>query len=264
GWAGRPPSQAARALTGDRRRSRRLAGDLDTIAGKALERDPQRRYGTAAALAEDLERHLAQRPVRARRPTVAYRLGRAVVRHKLASVFVLSVVLLAGALGYQTLALARQNEQTRRQKTRAEDLAGFLINLFRIADPGESRGEEVTAGDRRGAHQPGVVRRGEDRPRQSPGAAPGNRPGFGARPGRHPDQAGHARQRARRLWVEPPVLRAGAGEQTAAAPRGRPFAGGGPERPGPRGDGDRRPREGSGLAHRIRSDQPPRRLPRPR
>jgi len=147
GWAGRPPSQAARALTGDRRRSRRLAGDLDTIAGKALERDPQRRYGTAAALAEDLERHLAQRPVRARRPTVAYRLGRAVVRHKLASVFVLSVVLLAGALGYQTLALARQNEQTRRQKTRAEDLAGFLINLFRIADPGESRGEEVTARD---------------------------------------------------------------------------------------------------------------------
>jgi eukaryotic-like serine/threonine-protein kinase len=147
GWSHRPPSQALLALTGDRRASRRLAGDLDTIVGKALERSAERRYGTAAALAEDLERHLSRRPVLARRPTLAYRLGRAVVRHKLASAFVLSVVLLMGALGAQTLFLIRQNAQTARQKARAEDLAGFLIDLFRIADPGESRGEAVTARD---------------------------------------------------------------------------------------------------------------------
>ena len=42
----------------DERRARRLEGDLDTIATKALARDPQRRYASAAALADDLRRYL--------------------------------------------------------------------------------------------------------------------------------------------------------------------------------------------------------------
>ncbi|HSS48989.1 MAG TPA: protein kinase [Thermoanaerobaculia bacterium] len=94
GWAERPPSQALVALSGAkdaeaRRLARRVSGDLDTIIGKALEREPERRYGTAAALAEDIERHLAQKPVAARRPTLAYRLSRALARHKLAAALML-------------------------------------------------------------------------------------------------------------------------------------------------------------------------------
>ena len=46
---------------------RRLRGDLDTVLGVALARDPARRYAGAEALAEDLRRHRTQRPLRARR-----------------------------------------------------------------------------------------------------------------------------------------------------------------------------------------------------
>ena len=101
GRVGRTPSEPGRRRArhgGDaetRRLARRLAGDLDTIVGKALEPEPERRYGTAAALAEDVERHLTQRPVAARRPTLAYRLSRTLVRHKLAAALGLAVCLLA-------------------------------------------------------------------------------------------------------------------------------------------------------------------------
>lgn len=140
GWADRPPSQAARALTPGaegRRLARRLRGDLDTIVATARERESARRYGTAAALAEDVERHLANRPVAARRPTLAYRLGRAVVRHKLASAFALSLALFAATAAWQAYEIDRQRD-------RAEALSGFLQGLFRGADPEQTRGNTLT------------------------------------------------------------------------------------------------------------------------
>jgi hypothetical protein len=51
---------------------RSLRGDLDWIVVKAIERDRNRRYETANALALDLERHLASKPVSARPPTLGY------------------------------------------------------------------------------------------------------------------------------------------------------------------------------------------------
>lgn len=54
--------------------------DLETICLKCLEKDPHRRYGSAEALAEDLEHHAAGRPIRARPPGVAYR-SRQWIRH---------------------------------------------------------------------------------------------------------------------------------------------------------------------------------------
>lgn len=140
GWADRPPSQAARALLGGaegRRLARRLEGDLDTIVATARERESARRYGTAAALAEDVERHLTHRPVAARRPTLAYRLGRAVVRHKLASAFALSLALFAATAAWQAYEIDRQRD-------RAEALSGFLQGLFRGADPEQTRGNTLT------------------------------------------------------------------------------------------------------------------------
>lgn len=58
-----------------------LRGDLDTICLKALEKEPSRRYQSAAAMAEDIERYLTDQPILARRAGALYRLRKFVVRH---------------------------------------------------------------------------------------------------------------------------------------------------------------------------------------
>jgi non-specific serine/threonine protein kinase/serine/threonine-protein kinase len=62
---------------------RQLRGDLDKIALMALRREPERRYGTAEQLAEDVRRHLGHRPVSARTPTMGYLLSSFFARHRL-------------------------------------------------------------------------------------------------------------------------------------------------------------------------------------
>jgi serine/threonine-protein kinase len=150
GWRGRSPgpvpSQVARQLARrDGRFARRLSGDLDAIVAKALEPDPQRRYGTAAELADDLRRHLDRLPVRARRPTLPYRLGRAVRRHKLAAAFAASLVLFGAAASWQAIEVARQRDRAEAQRRRAEALSSYMTGLFRVADPEQNRGAAVTA-----------------------------------------------------------------------------------------------------------------------
>src|SRR4029079_7948238 len=61
---------------------RALRGDLETIVGKALKKDPAQRYASVGALADDLRRFLDGRPVQARPDTAAYRLRKFVGRHR--------------------------------------------------------------------------------------------------------------------------------------------------------------------------------------
>jgi tetratricopeptide (TPR) repeat protein len=78
--------------------------ELDWIVMKCLEKDRNRRYGTATELALDLQRYLADEPVQARPPSRAYRLRKFVRRHKtvLATATVLGgmLLLVAGTLGW--------------------------------------------------------------------------------------------------------------------------------------------------------------------
>jgi ankyrin repeat protein/serine/threonine protein kinase len=61
---------------------RLVRGDLDWIVMKALEKDRQRRYETATALAEDVARHLRAEPVSAAAPSLLYRTGKFVRRNR--------------------------------------------------------------------------------------------------------------------------------------------------------------------------------------
>ena len=61
---------------------REIAGDLDTIALKALNKSPDRRYRTAGELGDDIRRHLAGFPVHARADTLLYRASKYVSRHR--------------------------------------------------------------------------------------------------------------------------------------------------------------------------------------
>ncbi len=74
---------SARRQTEPRKLMRLVAGDLDWIVMKALEKDRTRRDETALGLAGDVERHLRNEPVVARPPSVAYRFRKWVKRNRI-------------------------------------------------------------------------------------------------------------------------------------------------------------------------------------
>ena len=101
---------------------RRLRGDLDWITLKAMEKDRMRRYQTAHALAEDIERHLNNEPVLAGRPGTLYRFQKLVRRNKgvFAAVAVVAAVLVLGAL-VSTWQAIRATRAEREQNRLRED-----------------------------------------------------------------------------------------------------------------------------------------------
>src|SRR5438067_7659239 len=74
--------------------------DLSTICVKCLEKDPQRRYPSALALAEDLERWLKHEPIRARRSGVFTRGRKWVQRNPTSALLAAALVALAAASGW--------------------------------------------------------------------------------------------------------------------------------------------------------------------
>ena len=84
----------------NRKFSRLQKRELDWIVMKALEKDRERRYESANALAEDLERYLANEPVQACPPSLAYRVKKFTGRHKkLINGLVFVMVVLGIAVG---------------------------------------------------------------------------------------------------------------------------------------------------------------------
>jgi len=62
--------------------ARTLRGDLDAITAKAMAKDRDLRYESAAALADDVGRYLANEPIRAQPPSISYRAWKLVRRHR--------------------------------------------------------------------------------------------------------------------------------------------------------------------------------------
>jgi len=129
--------------------SRRLRGDLDWIVLKAIAKEPNHRYDSPVELAADIERHLRCEPVLASPPSLRYRFGKFLRRHK--GLAALALVLLAVGFKYaydvrreqlRTLAALAEAESARAE---AQQVTDFLVDVFEVADPTEARGNEVTA-----------------------------------------------------------------------------------------------------------------------
>lgn len=140
---------AARRSTTPARLQKQLVGDLDNIIGMAMRKDPERRYASAEQLATDLEHHLSGQPVLATSDTWMYRTGKFVRRHVLSvAAAVLAVVTLAAfsAVTYiQAQRIAQERDVATAERTRAEQISSFLVELFELSDPSRSRGNQVTA-----------------------------------------------------------------------------------------------------------------------
>ncbi len=126
-----------------------LRGDLDAIVGKCLHKEPAERYPSVEALRLDLERSLRGEPVSAREQGRLYVLDRFVRRHLLAVTAAaggaLLLVGLSAALAVQLGAVSRERDRANRETQAAERVTTFMTGLFRISEPGEARGNSVTA-----------------------------------------------------------------------------------------------------------------------
>lgn len=132
-----------------------LRGDVETILLKALEKVPDRRYQSAAELAADVRRHLADMPIVARPATTAYHVRKFARRNKalVGGVIAAFLLLVAGVVGTsiglvrakksQRLAEQRESEARVAAKT-AENSEQFLISMLSAANPLVSRNRELT------------------------------------------------------------------------------------------------------------------------
>ena len=131
-WTGQSPDELARQIAessgapvgGLLRRSaspgverRALRGDLERVLGRALAAEPERRYGSAAELAADLERFLDGRPVAAHPPAIGYRLRKFARRHRTG---VATAAVVAASLLVATGVSLRQARLADLERARAE------------------------------------------------------------------------------------------------------------------------------------------------
>lgn len=136
--------------------NRHLRGDVETMLGKAVEKDPARRYQSASALAADIRRFLNDQPIEARRPSALYQLRKFSKRNKplVAGIAAAFIILVAGLIGV-SLSLARavsaeqdalaQRDEAHRQQAIALAVSAFLTDdLIGAVDPDLGLGSNVT------------------------------------------------------------------------------------------------------------------------
>ncbi|QDW66395.1 serine/threonine-protein kinase [Luteimonas granuli] len=129
-----------------------LKNDLDRVLLKALAEEPERRYHSVEAFADDLRRWLDGRPVMARQPGMAYRARKFVGRNK---VGVAAAVLVAASLAAGLGATLWQAREARLEAERALAARNFMVQLFEASDPDVAQGRVITARELldQGAHQ---------------------------------------------------------------------------------------------------------------
>ena len=142
-------ASAQKRGTGSERLRRQLRGDLDTILGKTLKKDPRERYVSVTALEADLRRYLKHQPISAHPDTFSYRASKYVRRHRL-TISLASLALLATIAGTTaTLVQARtarlQRDAALLEQDRADRVTQFMTGIFRVADPSQKTGNQVTA-----------------------------------------------------------------------------------------------------------------------
>lgn len=133
----------------------RLPEELRWMLRRALAEDRQQRYESALALAQDIERYLAKRPLEAGPDRASYRIRKFIERHlvpvTLGALALLGLIVGLAAALYglgearaQRAAALAAAEQARSQALRAERVSGFLRSILRAVDPAYAAGLDRT------------------------------------------------------------------------------------------------------------------------
>ncbi|MGD0212710.1 MAG: serine/threonine-protein kinase [Terriglobales bacterium] len=122
-------TNAAKRGTTPDKLNRLLRGDLDTIIGKALKKDPRERYASVTAFADDLRRYLKQEAISARPDTLAYRTAKFLRRNRTAVAFTtIGIAVVIGGLSAGLLIASREREASERA-AQVRQLANKFIVL---------------------------------------------------------------------------------------------------------------------------------------
>jgi eukaryotic-like serine/threonine-protein kinase len=135
-----------------------VTGDLEVVLLKALEKDREQRYQSAAEFARDLRRVLTNEPIEAKRGSQWYVLRKSIARHKLAVTVVCGIVILIAAsavtmgilyreAGAQKLLTQEALHKSLAAEKAARRTTAFLIDLFEVADPFAGSADKMTAGE---------------------------------------------------------------------------------------------------------------------
>lgn len=139
-----PPSEVLRSTRSTWRRS--VRGDLDTVCMKALRKEPERRYQSVAAFAEDVRRYRRAMPVSARPDTTSYRVAKFVRRNRGVLGALGAVGLGFGiTIGVFTARLADERDRAQSEARKAQATVTLLSDVFEGVDPAFAKGREVTA-----------------------------------------------------------------------------------------------------------------------
>ena len=142
------PDVAAARGTTVHRLTRTLSGDLEKIVATALRKEPDRRYPSVAALAEDLRRFRLGQPVLARGTSVGYRTGKFLRRNaREVGAGVLVLALFLATVAFYTWELGQERDRAQTEARQAVATADFLAGLFERANPDVHPGPPATARD---------------------------------------------------------------------------------------------------------------------
>ncbi|MEM7765190.1 MAG: serine/threonine-protein kinase [Pseudomonadota bacterium] len=142
-----------------------LAGDLDNIILKSLQKDPERRYSSVAAQMQDIRNYLEKRPILARPDSFWYRTRKFVARNTVAVVATISTMSgIVGLTAFYTQRLAEERDIAQQESEAARQVTDFLVDVFAATRAGRKDAETVTVRE--------VLDRGADKVDDSLGEQP--------------------------------------------------------------------------------------------
>jgi serine/threonine protein kinase len=121
-----------------------LKGDLDNIVLTALRKEPERRYKSVAAFADDIEKYLSGLPIAARPNTFSYRAAKFYGRNKIAAAAAALILLTAIVGGIISFVQFRRAQI---EKAKAEEVNAFLQKMMLTANPADNKGYSATIND---------------------------------------------------------------------------------------------------------------------
>jgi tetratricopeptide (TPR) repeat protein/tRNA A-37 threonylcarbamoyl transferase component Bud32 len=128
--------------------NRLLRGDIETIVLKALEKDRDRRYRSAAQLADDIHRYLRAEPINARPPSVTYQARMFARRHRVlvgAAAIIAAVIALAiVGIGWGLVEAKAARARAQAEADNARAISSFLRDILILPNPALSQSHAYT------------------------------------------------------------------------------------------------------------------------